>query len=273
MTVQNERERLEVALLDIISSYLAGHLNTVMPGQIVSFDNTEGTATIQPCFQRVYADRDDPETLPPIEDVPVFFFGSGDRWQTVELEVDSYVLLVFSQRALATWFEQGGIVDPTQSRKFHLSDAIALAGLNPVIDALDNGITPNAIEMRSRDGEHHIRLVQGGESGQTHHIDLQTNVSGSSSRVYLSGSSQQCIINNGSGTAVEFARLKTEFNQLKSEYDNFVAAYLAHIHSGVTPGPPTSFSGIPAPPTPPVTTPAPSTAVIDNAESDTVKLP
>jgi len=60
-------------------------------------------------------------------------------------------------------------------------------------------------------------------------------------------------LNNGQGTAVEFARLKTAF-------DAFIIEYNAHTHAKAGVGTPT----------PPV---VPSTATIDAAESKTVMLP
>jgi hypothetical protein len=68
--------------------------------------------------------------------------------------------------------------------------------------------------------------------------------------------------NSGNGTAVEFARLKTEFNQLQSDFDTHIhgAGLLLDSTSGAC----TGTTAIPT---------ATSTADIDNAESDTVLLP
>jgi hypothetical protein len=77
----------------------------------------------------------------------------------------------------------------------------------------------------------------------------------------------QLVLNNGAGTAVEFARLKTAFDQLKSDFDK-------HTHA-VNKLLPTAFldslgfpcAGVTDPPV------APTTADIDPAESPTVNLP
>lgn len=246
MTVQNERERLEVAIVDIIKSYLAGHVNTVMPGQIVSFNRSEGTATIQPCFQRVYADRDDPETLPPIEDVPVFFFGSGNRWLTVDLEEDSYVILLFAQRALATWFEQGGIVDPAQSRKFALSDAIALAGLKPATDSID--IEPDSIELRNEEGLSYVRI------NADDNVEIQAQrPESTAARILVQREPQHRVILNDGSTSVA----KVGSTVLSTSTDDSVFwAWVSAV---------TTATGVPSPP---VTL----TAKITDG-SDTVKVP
>jgi hypothetical protein len=67
----------------------------------------------------------------------------------------------------------------------------------------------------------------------------------------------QLVLNNGSGTAVEFARLKTEFEKLQNAWDAFAEAYV--------PGGPLAVG---TPPTASV-----SLSNIDNAESPTVNLP
>ena len=41
------------------------------------------------------------------------------------------VLLVFSERSLDVWLSAGGIVDPNDTRKHHISDAIAIPGCYP----------------------------------------------------------------------------------------------------------------------------------------------
>jgi hypothetical protein len=70
--------------------------------------------------------------------------------------------------------------------------------------------------------------------------------------------------NGGGGTSVEFGRLQTAFNQLQSDFDDFVAQiYNLHNH--------------PTAPVGPVSTPSvlglASTADISAAESDTVEIP
>jgi hypothetical protein len=67
----------------------------------------------------------------------------------------------------------------------------------------------------------------------------------------------QLVLNMGGGTAVEFKRLKTEFEKLQNAWDAFATAYV--------PGGPLAVG---APPTA-----AASMSVIDNAESPTVNLP
>lgn len=72
------------------------------------------------------------------------------------------------------------------------------------------------------------------------------------------------VINEGTGTAVEFARLQAEFNQLQSDFDAHLHAYVSPSAPALTSAPTLSTSGVPL---------APSTADITSAESPTVRLP
>lgn len=82
-------------------------------------------------------------------------------------------------------------------------------------------------------------------------------------------------LNNGSGTAVEFARLKKAFNQLKSDFDMHTHSYgplMDSLGVGVK-----ALSPVPIPLPPEfaltTATTTASSADIDPAESKTVKLP
>lgn len=261
MTV--ERERAEVALVSTFDSYLAGNMHTFQPGQVISFDRSNATAVVQPCFKIKYSGQDELVTPGQVQDVPVQFSGSADRWQTVDLKADSYVMLIFSQRAIATWFEQGGTVDPTQARKFSDKDAVAIPGLLPSPAMLSTSIVEDSIEFRNDDRTAYIALAKGGETGTSDIIELLVGTA----RIYMQGNSTE--INSGTGTAVEYGRLKTAFDQLKSDFNALVVLFNAHIHTAVTPAPvlPSNVSG-------PTATPGtPSVANMAPSESDTVKIP
>lgn len=260
-----DREPISSAFEAILDSWAAGHINTMMPGQIVSFDRSTGTAVVTPCFKRKYLGQDEPVIMAPINDVPVFIIGSGDRWLTVDLTIDSYVILLISQRSIATWMQDGGIVDPVHDRKFAITDAIALAGLNPLSDALSPDIAEDAIAMRTRDNNAHVAIDEDAN------VDIRARTGApiaSYSRVKVAaGGGKSVQINDGSGTAIEFARLKTAFDQLKADHDALVVKYNAHIHPGVVTGEDVTLVIVP----PHVE--LPSTADMTAAESSTVKIP
>jgi len=152
----SELTPFEVSLGLIVQSALT-NVHTSMPGLVTAFDSAAQTITVQPCLRRKFEGADEAVNLPPIEDVPVLFPGSGDYWITYPVEVDSYVWLVFSERSIEAWLDAGGIVDPARARKFALSDCVAIAGINPNPTAL-TGFDTGSIVIRNRDNDTTIKI-------------------------------------------------------------------------------------------------------------------
>jgi len=153
-------ERIDDYVQDVFSNLMM-RVNTCIPGQIVSYDRTSQTAEIQPVLKIKFVEKD-PENLPIIKDVPVVYPGSGGYWLTFDLVPGDYVLLLFSQRSIGAWQTQGGIVDPSRRRKFHMSDAIALPGINPNPDVL-SGLESGGMSIQNRDGSKYIKIKSTGQ--------------------------------------------------------------------------------------------------------------
>jgi hypothetical protein len=247
------REQFDAALAEIFDSFLS-NVHTTIPGQVVSFNALLQTCSVQPCLKRKYVDSDSSEDLPIIEDVPVIFPGSDSLFLTYDLKPDSYVLLAFSERAIASFMLSGGIVDPAKRRKFDLSDAVAIPGLIPTPSAL-LGVDTDAIALRDKINVTKISISTDGTV-------LLKNKIGSFEIEPLGN----CVINNGLETAVAFSRMKIAFDQLKADFNSFVTVkYNTHVHPGVTSG------GASTSPT--LSTGTASTADMSGAESPTVLLP
>lgn len=122
-----------VTLSDAVGSaidYKLANVNTALPAQIVSYDYVKRMASVQPVLNKVYTDGTI-QQMPIVSNVPVVFPGNNVFNFTFPVLVGDYCLLVCSQRSLDDWIYQGGIVSPTDPRKFSLSDAIAIPGLMP----------------------------------------------------------------------------------------------------------------------------------------------
>jgi hypothetical protein len=158
------RQPFEVSIGQIVNSLLLD-VHTAMPGQVISFDSSTQTASVQPCLKRKFAGQNEPTNFPTVEDVPVVFMGSGDFWVTVDVKADSYVLLIVSERAIDNWIEQGGVSDPAKPRKFDMSDCIAIPGLLPDPAKL-SGFDSNAIAIRNRDGDIYVKVDASGVSAE-----------------------------------------------------------------------------------------------------------
>ncbi|MCH7305633.1 Gp138 family membrane-puncturing spike protein [Acinetobacter higginsii] len=118
-------QQIKAALLDV---------HTSMPGIIINFDPLTKTASVQPAIQRVFLTpegEEQPENLPPCEDVPVYFPSGGGCSLTFPVKAGDYCLLMFSERCIDNWFINGGTAPPDDYRQHDLSDAFALVGFWP----------------------------------------------------------------------------------------------------------------------------------------------
>ncbi|NIS15866.1 MAG: hypothetical protein GWN96_06460 [candidate division Zixibacteria bacterium] len=91
-------------------------------------------------------------------------YGSGKCLLTIAPQAGSYGYYHVSQRALDSWLTKGGIVDPSSSRKFDISDGVFEPGLYPLIPDGDNGlivpaINTDRIELRTRVGTCYVAVL------------------------------------------------------------------------------------------------------------------
>lgn len=101
-----------------------------LPAVVKSYDRTTQTATIGivPCFRRKVADnKNEPEcyTPPDIANVPVMFPGSGGVSMLWDLEVGSFGLAMFCDRAIDEWKSTGAArTEPQDPRRHDITDAV-----------------------------------------------------------------------------------------------------------------------------------------------------
>jgi hypothetical protein len=132
-------------------------IRTTLIGQVVSYDDTTNTAEIQPVVNAVrFGDAGTlTKQLPVLADVPVVLPGSGKTWLTFGPAVGSYGVIAVTDREIATWLTNGGIVDPEDVRMHSLSDAVFYPGVVPLAVDGDNGaieepIATDRISLRTR---------------------------------------------------------------------------------------------------------------------------
>jgi Phage protein Gp138 N-terminal domain len=117
---------------EIINNAIWSNLNnlhTALPGIVKAYDPTTNKATIQPALNKAFLSGEMP--MPILENVPIMFPGGTDFNITYPINVNDYVLLIFVERSIDLWLSVGGQVTPRDPRKFDLSDAIAIPGLQP----------------------------------------------------------------------------------------------------------------------------------------------
>jgi len=98
-------------------------VRTGFPGIVVSYDATKQVADIQPALKTSYYDGSI-VNLPILPDVPVMFPASKKFHIHWKLEAGDLVWVQISDRSLDNFKANGKVVDPEDSRKFDLSDAV-----------------------------------------------------------------------------------------------------------------------------------------------------
>lgn len=256
-------------------------VRTHVPAQVTGYDGATNTCTVQPVIRKFRAlDPSNMTTvdLPELADVPVMQRGSGKLWASCAPQVGSYGVLHISDRELEQWLAAGGVVDPHALRQFDISDAIFEPGLTPLVADGDNGlieapILTDRIQLRTRSGVTAVSVVDN-ETVEiknekcTIGIDVDGNVSIATEGT-VTTSAKETILQDGTDYAVQFTAMKTAFDTLRGEYDDFVKVFLAHMHATAAVGPPVA----PTPPIPPLAGPVPSSAEMDSAKIEDVRLP
>lgn len=135
-------------LLNINNKEVQKDINCVQIGQIVSFDATKQTASIQIVIKKILEEKLDGtrvlEEYPIILDCPVFFLFGGAAFLSMPVQAGDNCLVLFNDREIDNWFTNGGLQAPSSFRTHDLSDAFALVGIKnmqtKIADYLTNGI-------------------------------------------------------------------------------------------------------------------------------------
>ena len=108
-------------------------VHTCIPGTIQTYDYATQKASVLPSVKATFYDGNS-IAYPVINDVPVIFPRSGGASLTFPVNKGDGVLVLFSERALERWLSsKGGTVEQGVNRRFDLSDAIAIVGLNSIV--------------------------------------------------------------------------------------------------------------------------------------------
>ena len=117
-----------VSSLDVFDSQWRARLlalNICEPAKVVSFDEAERTCVVAPAF--LIGTRAGEEARMTITDVPVLFPVIGGLSAQYELMAGDDVLLVYTQRDVLKWWEDGAAALPENNRLFGTPIAIPVA--------------------------------------------------------------------------------------------------------------------------------------------------
>jgi len=130
---------LEELLRRAIDSRIA-RVHVSMPGQVTEYDHTQQRATVQPIPRGRYLDEDEEPVVyrfEPIPNVPVAFHSATGYAITYPLTVGDQGLLVFAERSIDEWLNNGeGDTTPQDTRRHDLSDAVFYPGTRSFAKAI-----------------------------------------------------------------------------------------------------------------------------------------
>lgn len=164
MTISvSERAGDKQALLEVLRHTISSQLRVALPGIIQSFDAETITCTVQPAIKGVISDaqgRAQSVALPLLVDVPVIFPRGGGVTLTFPVSAGDECLVVFGDRCIDFWWQNGGVQETIDPRQHDLSDAFAFVGPQSQAKKI-SGISLHAAQLRSDDGAAFVEVAAG----------------------------------------------------------------------------------------------------------------
>jgi len=154
----------EEQTMKTLSDTIFSILRVSMPGIIESFDPIACTCSVQPALKGQVADElgnFKSAPLPVLVDVPVIFPRGGGCTITFPVKAGDECLVIFSDRCIDFWWQNGGVQEPVDQRQHDLSDAFAIVGPQSQAQKI-SGISTSSLQVRTDDGSSFIELMQGG---------------------------------------------------------------------------------------------------------------
>lgn len=140
------------------------HTWTAMPGIVEVFDPVSQSAKVNVSIQQGYYTEDNEikyRKHPILINVPVHFLGGAGLCVTHNLAPGDSGIVIFSARCIDSWYRQGGIQIPENSRKHSFSDGMFIPGLRALPDKIESFQT-SGIEMRNEDRSVFISVSDSG---------------------------------------------------------------------------------------------------------------
>lgn len=135
-------------------------IRVALPGIVQSFDPDAVTAVVQPAIRSVETDNDGnriTKNYPLLVDVPVVFPRGGGCTLTFPVKAGDECLVIFADRCIDFWWQNGGVQEPVDDRVHDLSDAFCIVGPQSQAQKI-SGISTGAAQLRSDDGSTFFEL-------------------------------------------------------------------------------------------------------------------
>lgn len=137
---------------------------TALPGIVADVDLEAQTCSVQPSIQGVTSDRNNQEldvNLPLLINVPIVWPRAGGFALTMPLAAGDEVLVIFSSRAIDSWWQNGGVGTQVEARMHDLSDGFAIPGPTSQPKKLAN-VSATGAQLRNEAGTAYIEITVAG---------------------------------------------------------------------------------------------------------------
>lgn len=144
---------------DMLNALKAGFW-VATPCIVESYDSEKVTITAYPAIKIPMRKEDGTismEEIPILQDVPVMFTRGGGCTITHPIKKGDECFVVFADRCIDVWWQNGGIQPPFDNRKHDLSDAFAFFAPQSQPNRVQN-ISTDALQIRTDDGDSFIEL-------------------------------------------------------------------------------------------------------------------
>lgn len=220
---------------------------TALPCIVQSVDLEAMTITAQPAIKATVTNEQgvgNLVNLPLLLDVPICFPSAGGFTLTLPIAQGDEVLVVFSSRAIDSWWQSGDVGRPVEARMHDLSDGFAIVGPRSQPRVIPN-ISSTNLQIRNDTGDTYIEITPNGVINLVASMEVNvttphTNVISPEilldGNVFITGALTQST--GSSGTATLNGSLHVT-GSVTSDGD-VVASGVSlehHVHSGVQSGP------------------------------------
>ncbi|EEO7834860.1 translation initiation factor IF-2 [Salmonella enterica] len=107
------------------------------------------------------------KNYPLLVDVPVVFPRGGGCTLTFPVKVGDECLVIFADRCIDFWWQNGGVQEPVDDRVHDLSDAVCIVGPQSQAQKI-SGISTSAAQLRTDDGAAFVEVDAG------HNVTVKT---------------------------------------------------------------------------------------------------
>ena len=130
-------------------------VNTAIPGSFLKFDPNTQLAEIQVSIERIDKDGNSSKWSPLIE-CPVQFPGC-DFVLEYQIDEGAEGIVIFSQRCIDAWMDQGGIAPQSRIQFHDINDAMFIPGLRSQPNKIQS-FSNNGMRIRNKDGSRYMWL-------------------------------------------------------------------------------------------------------------------